>query len=163
MAKKNTKQKKVRSQTTKTETQTEPYRSYDTSDWNSPLQKLYEKDLIYYHLFASDFPKMKDFYQNVLEFPIAGEAPPEYGWCDLYLPVPGARIGLFKTDKKLANDNAAPSLNVPVKDLEQSHKMLKEKNVDVSEIIDVPTQISMFDFRDPEGNRISFVGSPRIK
>lgn len=163
MAKKKNKTKRESSQVTKTETQTESYKSYEISKWNTPLQMLYEKDLIYYHLFALDFPKMKDFYQNVLEFPIAGEAPPEFGWCDLYLPVPGARIGLFKTDKTLANDNAAPSLNVPVKDLEQSHKLLKEKGINVSDIIDVPTQISMFDFRDPEGNRISFVGTPRIK
>ena len=145
------------------DSQSSTYITHKTTETNSPLKQLYETDMIYYHLFVNDFPKMKSFYQNILEFDLAGEAPPEFGWCDLYLPVKGARIGLFKTDKKLENINAAPSLNVPVKDLEIAYQQLKAKSIEVSEIIDIPTQISMFDFRDPEGNRISFVSSPRIK
>ncbi len=157
-------QKKRKSNTSKTQgSKDNSYISYETANSNSPLQKQYETDLIYYHLFVNDFAKMREFYEKILEFNLAGEAPEEYGWCDLHLPVPGARIGLFRTDKKLVNVDAAPSLNVPVKDLELSHKLLKEKNVEVSEIDDVPNMISMFDFKDPEGNRISFVGKPRIK
>lgn len=143
--------------------QSSSYMAQKPSKANTPLKKLYETDMIYYHLFVNDFPKMKTFYQNILEFDLAGEAPPEFGWCDLYLPTKGARLGLFRTDKKLVNTNAAPSLNIPVKDLEKTYKILKEKNIEVSEIEDIPSQISMFDFRDPEGNRISFVSSPRIK
>ena len=139
------------------------YVSYKASETESPLRNLYEKDLIYYNIFVSDFIHMKHFYEKILEFEIAAEAPEEYGWCEFYLPVKGARIGLFRTDKKLENISAAPSLNIPVKDLEKASEILKEKAIDVSMIQDVPDMISMFDFRDPEGNRISFVGTPRIK
>ena len=127
------------------------------------LTKLYSRDIIYYHLFVNDFEKMKEFYKNILELEPAGEAPPEYGWCDFYLPVKGARLGLFKTDKELVNTEAAPSLNISVNNIEQAYHTLKAKQIQITEIQDIPDMISMFDFRDPEGNRISILGIPRIK
>ena len=142
---------------------TNNYIPYNGPSKSGDLKQLYEKDMLYYHLFVNDFGKMKNFYQNILEFEPAGEAPPEFGWCDFYLPVEGARLGLFKTDRKLENTNAAPSLNIAVKNLEKTHKIVKEKNIEVTDIQDIPDQISMFDFRDPEGNRISFLAEPRIK
>jgi predicted enzyme related to lactoylglutathione lyase len=129
---------------------------------NSDIKTLYSKDIVYYHLAVNDFDKMKDFYKNVMEFEVGGEAPPEYGWCDFLLPVKGARLGLLRTDKVLKNEEAAPSINVSVGNLEEAYKIMKAKNVPVMEIEDIPDMISMFDIKDPEGNRISFLGDPRI-
>ena len=62
--------------------QSSSYIDHKPLEKNSPLKQLYETDMIYYHLFVNDFAKMKDFYQNIMEFELAGEAPPEFGWCD---------------------------------------------------------------------------------
>jgi len=70
---------------------------------------------------------------------------------------------LLRTDEELTNENPADSLNISVLDLEEAKKILDEKGVETSEIIDVPDMISMFDIKDPEGNKIAFLGLPRIK
>ena len=118
---------------------------------------------MYYHRSVKDFEGAKKFYSEILEFEFAYETPPEFGWCEYKLPVEGTRIGLLRTDEGLTNKNPADSLNISVLDLEEVKKILDEKGVETSEIIDVPDMISMFDIKDPEGNKITFLGLPRIK
>ena len=142
--------------------QQDKYISYEPTEVDSPLRHQYEKDLIYYHIFVNDFPKMRNFYNEVLVFDLSGQAPEQFGFCEFYLPVQGARLGMSKTNNKLLNRDAAPSLNIPAKDLDATYTILKEKGIEVSEIQDIPKMISMFDFRDPEENTISIIGKPRL-
>ena len=64
---------------------------------------------------------MKSFYHEVLEFDLSGQAPEQFGFCEFYLPVQGARLGLSKTKNKLVNRDAARSLNITAKDLDATN------------------------------------------
>lgn len=121
----------------------------------------YSKKTIYTVHKVSNMEKAKEFYTNILELSVSFEAPFEFGWCELTLPVDGAYLGLsLNREESLTSVNV---LNLSCTNLEGMLKLLKEKGVKTSEIIDIPNMISTFSIKDPDGNTISFVGAPRKK
>lgn len=121
----------------------------------------YSKKTIYTVHKVSNMEKAKEFYTNVLELSVSFEAPFEIGWCEIALPVDGSYLGL-SLDRK---ENLTPVnvLNLSCTNLEGMLKLLKEKGIKTSEIIDIPDMMSTFSIKDPDGNTISFVGAPRKK
>ena len=85
------------------------------------------------------------------------------GWCDRSLPDNGAKLGLnlLPPDKELIQGSGA--LTFELTDHELDKKMLDSADVETDEIIDVLKMVSYFNTQDSEGNKIQFVGEPRLQ
>ena len=127
------------------------------------VKSLYTTDLVYYHRLVKDFNGMRRFYREILELEPGDEGFSEYGWCDFKLPVEGARLGLARTDSSLNHTDQADSLNISVTNIEKLKQTLTAKGVKTGEIEDIPDMVSMMDSWDLEGNKIQFLGQPRVK
>jgi predicted enzyme related to lactoylglutathione lyase len=126
------------------------------------FKKLHTKDPIWVTMAVKDLERAKNWYNEKMEFETQSHIP-EAGWSDLKLPAPGAMLGL----NVLPEGEVIPggtTFNFPVNNLEKALDTLKAKEVTVlTDIIDVPNMISMFNIQDSEGNVITLLGEPRVK
>lgn len=114
---------------------------------------------------TTDFQKIIDFYQTGLgleKTDFSKETKPEVvGLIEFDLPAKGAIISLSKTtaEKIKLND----SLVMEVNDIDKVKEMLTKKQVDSSNIKDIPNMLSFMTVKDPDGNTVMFMSDPRIK
>jgi predicted enzyme related to lactoylglutathione lyase len=125
-----------------------------------PIKKYYSKEGTYIVHPVSDMKKSQKFYETILELEKNYEAPPEMGWCEYKLPVKGVFLGLSVPREELIPAN---SLNISTSDLEGAKKVLDKKKIKTTDFMDIPDMISMFSFKDPDENNITFLGEPRLK
>lgn len=153
--------------TTKTKTQTKPTPTKTTTKKVvkakvESFKNFHTKDPVWVTMAVKDLERAKKWYNEVMEFE-TGTHIPEAGWSDLKLPAPGAMLGL----NVLTEGEVTPggtTFNFPVNNLEKALATLKAKGATViSDIIDVPNMISMFNIQDSEGNVITLLGEPRVK
>ncbi|MFX0171357.1 MAG: VOC family protein [Candidatus Hodarchaeota archaeon] len=126
-----------------------------------PVTDYYSKKTIYTVHKVSNMEKAKEFYTNILELNKTFEAPIEFGWCEIALPVEGAYLGLSLSREETLT--SVDVLNLSCTNLEGMMKVLGEKGINTSEITDIPDMISTFSVKDPDENIISFIGMPRKK
>ncbi|MFX0149742.1 MAG: VOC family protein [Candidatus Hodarchaeota archaeon] len=126
-----------------------------------PVTDYYSKKTIYTVHKVSNMEKAKEFYTNILELNVTFEAPFEFGWSEIALPVEGAYLGLSLNREETLT--SVDVLNLSCTNLEGMLKVLEDKGVTKSEITDIPDMISTFSINDPDGNTISFIGAPRKK
>ncbi|MHA1620043.1 MAG: VOC family protein, partial [Promethearchaeota archaeon] len=86
----------------------------------------------------------------------------EVGWAEMDLPIKGVKIGLNLNPDVEVNP-ANNSLVIGVLDIEETKKYIESKEVKNDDIQDIPDMISFFNCWDPFGNKIEFVGTPRVK
>ena len=110
-----------------------------------------------------DIERAKKFYVETFGFEVAWDGGSEVGWCELNLPVKGTKLGLNLLPEAASLVPGSGVLTFDVTDLDKAKKLLEEKGVRSDEIIDVPELVSYFNAVDSEGNKIQFVGEPRIK
>ena len=111
---------------------------------------------VYFQLSVDDLERAKNFYEDVYGLEVSWYTSPEDGWCELYLPGEGSRLGL-----NLGGD--AGVLTFEVGDLEAAKSYLEGRGLEAGEITDVPDMVSYFNTADSEGNRIQIVSEPRVK
>ena len=117
---------------------------------------------IYFQVKVDDLDRAKDFYHEILDFPIAWYESPEVGWCEIQLPG-DARLGLNLRRKGDKHPKSWGILTVEVENLEATREYFVKKGVETTEIFDNPNYVSYFNIKDSEGNSIQIVGDPRIK
>ncbi|UCE13849.1 MAG: VOC family protein [Candidatus Heimdallarchaeota archaeon] len=122
----------------------------------------FKKDSIYFQYDVSDIERAKKFYNETFGFEIAWEGGTEVGWCELALPVNGAKLGLnLKREGDITPGSG--TLTFDVTNLDATKSYLESKDVKTTEITDIPEMVSYFDCYDSEGNRIQIVSEPRVK
>lgn len=122
----------------------------------------FKTDSIYFQYNVKDFDRAKKFYTEIFGFEITFDGGSEVGWCELDLPVKGAKLGL---NLKLEGDITPGSgtLTFDVTDLDATKSYLESNNIKTTNITDLPDMVSYFDMYDSEGNRIQIVAEPRVK
>ena len=124
------------------------------------LMKTYSSESVYITHLIRDYKTSKKFYNELLELKVNLEIP-EAGWYEYQLPVKGAFLGL--SQYREGEFHSANSLNISVNDIDKTKASLDDKEIPSTEIIDLPGMISMITIHDPDGNKIYFIGPPRIK
>lgn len=107
-------------------------------------------------LFVNDQKKAKDFWVDKMGFHVAAQQKLEQGeWLEVAPPNGEVRFVLYDKDlMKKQNSQAItahPSLILSTLHLGNTRKILKERGVDIEEIITMPYG-SMCTFYDPDGN-----------
>ena len=130
-------------------------------DNESPIQ--YDMDdPVYVAMEVYDFNRAKKFYTEIFGFTLEFDGGEEVGWCELNTPFSQVKIGLsLKPDKKPSQNRTRLTLNVL--DIDATKKYFESKEVETTEITDIPDMVSYFDIRDSEGNLLQFVSTPRVK
>ena len=123
----------------------------------------FKSDSIYFQYSVKDIERAKNFYVETFGFEVVWDGGTEVGWCELNLPVKGTKLGLNLLPEAAKLTQGSGVLTFEVTDLDKARKMLIEKAVISDEIIDIPELVSYFNSVDSEGNKIQFVGEPRIK
>jgi predicted enzyme related to lactoylglutathione lyase len=123
----------------------------------------FKTDYLYFQYHVLDIERARDFYVNTFDFKVAWDGGKEVGWCELDLPVKRTRLGLNLLPEGSKLISGSGTLSFEVTDLEKARIILEEKGVPSDEITDVPDLVSYFNAVDSEGNKIQFVGEPRIK
>ncbi|MHA2247788.1 MAG: VOC family protein [Candidatus Hodarchaeales archaeon] len=122
----------------------------------------FKNDSIYFQYNVKDFDRAKKFYTEILGFEIIYDGGSEVGWCELALPVKGAKLGLnLKREGEITLGSG--TLTFDVTDLDATKSYLESNNVKTTDITDMPDMVSYFDINDSEGNRIQIVAEPRVK
>ena len=114
-------------------------------------------------LFVDDQQQAKDFWVKKMGFHVVEEQKLERGkWLEVAPPNSSVRFVLYDKElMKQQNPQAItthPSLILSTLHLGNTRKILKERDVDIEEIITMPYG-SMCTFYDPDGNLIE-VGTP---
>ena len=128
--------------------------------------ELYKTDSVYCQFDISNYRNSIKFYKEVLEwnpskFSQNSPDPETIGWFEFELPLKGSFLGLGKPqDREIVPSR---SLVISVKDLEKFKQTMQSKNVNPSEITDVPNMISFLTVNDPDNNSIMFISEPRVK
>lgn len=122
----------------------------------------FTKDSIYFQYEVADIERAKRFYKEIFGFEITWDGGTEVGWCELALPVKGAKLGLsLKIEGEITPGSGI--LTFDVTDLDATKSYLESKKIKTTDIIDIPAMVSYFDCYDSEGNRIQIVSEPRVK
>ena len=95
------------------------------------------------------------FYEEIFGLDVTWYLSPEVGWSELQLPGGAPRLGLN------TGPDSGGVLTFDVDDLEGSKRYLESKNVETTNIVDVPDMVSYFNLFDSEGNRLQIVSDPR--
>ncbi|NHK30328.1 MAG: VOC family protein [Asgard group archaeon] len=117
---------------------------------------------VYFTFKVDDLIRAKDFYNKFFNFNTAFFQGVEIGWAEIQLPS-NVRLGL---NLRLPNEEKKDSMGVltfDVENLEESREYFVKKDLEPTEIFDNPNNVSYFNIKDSEGNRIQIVGDPRIK
>lgn len=122
----------------------------------------FKNDSIYFQYNVKDIDRAKKFYTGIFGFEITWDGGSEVGWCELALPVKGAKLGLnLKREGEITPGSGV--LTFDVNDLDVAKSYLEDKDVKTTDIIDIPDMVSYFDMHDSEGNIIQIVAEPRVK
>ena len=114
---------------------------------------------------TTDFEKTVAFYHDGLGLNKSNFSkqtkPEDVGLIEFNLPAKGAIINLSKTtvDKIKLND----SLVIMVTDIDKLKDNLNTKNIESSNITDVPNLLSFLTVKDPDENTVMFISDPRKK
>ena len=107
-----------------------------------------------------------EFYSGKLDFEPSdfsksGPDPEKVGLYEFKLPSNGAILTLSKepAEKIVVNDN----LVIMVNKIDNLWESLTNKEINPTEIKDVPNLLSFFTIKDPDGNTIMFMSDPRKK
>ena len=117
---------------------------------------------LYFQFKVDDLIRAKDFYNKFFDFETAFFQGVEIGWAEIQLPS-DVRLGL---NLRLENEQKKDSMGVltfEVENLEESREYFYKQGLKPTEIYDNPNNISYFNLKDSEENRIQIVGVPRIK
>lgn len=109
----------------------------------------------YLQLGAEDLDRAKRFYEDVFGLEVSWYMSPEAGWCELYLPGKGARLGLNV-------GGPAGVLIFDVEDLEEAKGYLEGRGLETTVVTDIPDMVSYFNVKDSEGNTVQVVSDPRV-
>jgi predicted enzyme related to lactoylglutathione lyase len=121
----------------------------------------YSKESVYFQYSVKDFNRAKAFYSDVLGFEIMYDGGEDVGWAELKLPIEGARLGLnLQREGELKRGSG--TLTLVVEDLEVTKEYLEGKELEATDIVDIPDMVSYFNTFDSEGNPIQVVSGPRI-
>ncbi len=123
----------------------------------------FKTDSLYFQYSVKDIERAKNFYVETFGFEVVWDGGSEVGWCELNLPVEGTKLGLNLLPETASLVPGSGVLTFDVTDLDEAKKLLEEKNIQSDDIIDIPELVSYFNAVDSEGNKIQFVGEPRIK
>ena len=123
----------------------------------------FKTDSIYFQYSVKDIERAKKFYVETFGFEVAWDGGTEVGWCELSLNVEGVKLGLNLLPPEAELVPGSGVLTFELTDLEKGKEMLESKNVKTDEIIDIPEMVSYFNAQDSEGNKIQFVGEPRLQ
>lgn len=97
---------------------------------------------------VKNLAKAKEWYRQLFEYPPT--AAPAPGVVELEL----GPVLLQLHEKGVSSGDAA--LRLGIKELDKLHKRLRDEGLDVEDITLVPGLIRYFDFKDPDGNGLSF-------
>ena len=128
----------------------------------SDIKNFYKERDMYFHRNVTDLAKSQEFYIEILGLELIAENP-AHKWCNLSLPVKGITLSLTEDQTKANKEPSVDGLEISVDDLVMVRKILENKGANMSDIIDLPGILSMFDVHDPDNNLVTFVGSPRIE
>ncbi|MHA2358022.1 MAG: VOC family protein [Candidatus Heimdallarchaeaceae archaeon] len=117
---------------------------------------------MYFQIKVKDIERAKKFYEDIFNFDISWYMTPEVGWCELNLPGDNPRLGLNQQRDDEEDKPFWGILTFDVEDLDETKRYLEGKNIETTEITDVPNMVSYFDIKDSEGNRIQIVADPRV-
>ena len=117
---------------------------------------------VYFQFKVDDLIRAKDFYNKIFDFDIAFFQGVEIGWAEIQLPSE-VRLGLNLRLPKEEKKDSLGVLTFEVENLEESREYFAKKGLEPTEIYDNPNNISYFNLKDTEENRIQIVGDPRIK
>lgn len=109
---------------------------------------------------VSDFEKSKKFFSETLGLHIA-EKSPNYNWMELEAEDKGMRLGVGEYEPEYSKDDKPGQnavLTFTVEDIVEAKKELESKNVTfLGDILDIPGNIKMATFVDPDGNKFQLV------
>ena len=111
---------------------------------------------VYFQLGVDDLDRAKEFYEKIFGLDVTFYISPEVGWSELQLPGGAPRLGLN------TSPDSGGVLTFEVEDLEGTKGYLESRDIETTEIIDVPDMVSYFNISDSEGNRVQIVSDPRI-
>ncbi|MHA1994064.1 MAG: VOC family protein [Candidatus Hodarchaeales archaeon] len=123
----------------------------------------FKSDSLYFQYSVKDIERAKNFYVETFGFEVAFDGGTEVGWCELVLPVKGTKLGLNLLPEAAKLVQGSGVLTFEVTDLEKAKGLLTKKKVHADDIIDIVDMVSYFNAIDSEGNKLQFVGEPRIK
>ena len=121
----------------------------------------YKTDSVYFQYGVTDYERSKKFYEEVLGFEKGWDGGPEVGWVEFLLPVAGARLGL-NIDSKAKIEQGSGVLTLNMVDLDKSKSYFDKKDIETTDIVDIPDMVSYFNISDPDGNRIQIIADPRV-
>ena len=118
---------------------------------------------MYIQLKVENLERAKKFYEEIFNFDLTWYMSSEVGWCEFDLPGGTPRLGLntIEEGQKIEPDSA--TFTIEVKNLDETKKYLEEKEIETSDITDIPNMVSYFNMSDSEGNRLQIVSEPRLK
>ncbi|MGY5872405.1 MAG: VOC family protein [Candidatus Thorarchaeota archaeon] len=122
----------------------------------------YKKGSVYFQYQVKDFDRAKKFYSEIMGFDITWDGGAEVGWAEFALPAEGARLGI-NLIRDGEHRQGSGTLTMDVEDLDACKTYLHGKDIETSEITDIPNMVSYFNLKDPEGNPIQVVAEPRVK
>lgn len=108
---------------------------------------------------VSDWERAKQFYAEVLEWPVAW-ADDAVGWIE-YGYEGQTHIAINRTAAQAPIPN--PGGGIPVLAVADAHKTtaaLRARGVRCDEVVDIPGIVTYGTFYDPDGNRIQFATTP---
>jgi predicted enzyme related to lactoylglutathione lyase len=111
---------------------------------------------VYFQIRVEDLNRAKEFYEKIFGLDVTFYISPEIGWSELQLPGGAPKLGLN------SSPDSGGVLTFEVNDLEGTKKYFESKNIETTEIIDVPDMVSYFNISDSEGNKVQIVSDPRI-
>ncbi|MHA2297579.1 MAG: VOC family protein [Candidatus Hodarchaeales archaeon] len=120
----------------------------------------YRENSIYFALNVTDINRAKKFYQDIFDLKIGFDGGEEVGWCELELPVKGAKLGL-NLQREGEIKPGSGTLTFDVTNIDATKEYLESKKVKTTEITDLPDMVSYFNMNDSEGNIVQIVGEPR--
>ena len=115
---------------------------------------------VYFQFKVGDLIRAKDFYNNYFDFETAFFQGVEIGWAEIQLPN-DVRLGL---NLRLENEEIKDSMGVltfEVENLKESREYFVKQGLKPTEVFDNPGNVSYFNLKDSENNRIQIVGDPR--
>ena len=114
-------------------------------------------NLVYYNV--TDWEQAKDFYREVLEWPVAF-ADDEGGWIEYgHENEPHLAINRWDGPGPVPPRNGGATAVLTVEDAYETTAALRAKGVKCEDVVEIPGVVILGGFYDPEGNRIRFAAS----
>jgi predicted enzyme related to lactoylglutathione lyase len=117
---------------------------------------------VYFQVKVDNLIRAKDFYNEIFDFETTFFQGVEIGWAEIQLPGE-VRLGLNLRRPNEEKKDSMGVLTFDVENLEESREYFLKQGLKPTEIFDNPNNVSYFNIKDSEENRIQIVGDPRIK